>query len=195
MRHTFRSPLILVSTLAVFLSATSGVQAQNYFGRNKVQYKDFKFEVMKTDHFDIYFYQEEADSAARVARMAERWYTRHSQLFGQKMKTRQPLVLYASHPDFEQTNVVGGAKKAQAASPKASSAAWCCRWRLAGHRPRGQRHNHEYWPGQHAAYADGQRGFHERLSALRCNQPGVGATRALRGGAYVRLAAIHHGPR
>jgi WD40 repeat protein len=109
MRHMFRSPLILFSTFAIFCSVTSGAQAQNYFGRNKVQYKDFKFEVMKTDHFDIYFYPEEADSAARVARMAERWYARHSQLFGHEMKTRQPLVLYASHPDFEETNVVGGA--------------------------------------------------------------------------------------
>jgi WD40 repeat protein len=109
MRQMFRSPLILLSTFAVSLLVTSGVQAQSYFGRNKVQYKDFKFEVMKTDHFDIYFYPEEKDSAARVARMAERWYTRHSELFGHEMTTRQPLVLYASHPDFEQTNVVGGA--------------------------------------------------------------------------------------
>ena len=63
---------------------------------------------MKTDHFDIYFYQDERESAARVARMAERWYARYSQLFSHEMKTRQPLVLYASHPDFEQTNVIGG---------------------------------------------------------------------------------------
>ncbi len=79
-----------------------------YFGRNKVQYKDFKFEVLKTDHFDIYFYEDERESAARVGRMAERWYARLSSIFEHEMKTRQPLVLYASHPDFEQTNVVGG---------------------------------------------------------------------------------------
>jgi hypothetical protein len=79
-----------------------------YFGRNKVQYKDFKFEVLKTDHFDIYFYEDERQSAARVGRMAERWYARLSSIFEHEIKTRQPLVLYASHPDFEQTNVVGG---------------------------------------------------------------------------------------
>jgi WD40 repeat protein len=108
MRQIFRSPLILISTLAIVFLVTSGAQAQSYFGRNKVQYKDFTFEVMKTDHFDIYFYPEEQESAARVARMAERWYARYSLLFGHEMRTRQPLVLYASHPDFEQTNVVGG---------------------------------------------------------------------------------------
>ena len=55
----------------------STAQAQ-YFGRNKVQYKEFKFEVLKTDHFDVYFYEEERESAARVGRMAERWYARLS---------------------------------------------------------------------------------------------------------------------
>ena len=40
--------------------------------------------------------------------MAERWYARLSSVFEHQLRTRQPLVLYASHPDFEQTNVVGG---------------------------------------------------------------------------------------
>ena len=70
MRHMFRTPLLLFSALAMLFSVTPAVQAQDYFGRNKVQYKDFKFEVMKTDHFDIYFYPEEKDSAGRVARTA-----------------------------------------------------------------------------------------------------------------------------
>ena len=65
--------------------------------------------MLKTDHFDIYFYPEEEASAARVGRMAERWYARLSDVFNHEMRTRQPLVLYASHPDFEQTNVIGGA--------------------------------------------------------------------------------------
>ncbi len=100
---------IPTACLAIFLlvSATSPAQAQ-YFGRNKVQYKEFKFEVLKTDHFDVYFYEEERENAARVARMAERWYARLSKIFEHDMRTRQPLMLYASHPDFEQTNVVGG---------------------------------------------------------------------------------------
>jgi len=93
----------MVSTLVL---ATT-VQAQ-YFGRNKVQYRDFKFEVLKTDHFDIYFYQEERDAAAEVGRLAERWYARLSTLLDHNLSNRQPVVLYGSHADFEQTNVVGG---------------------------------------------------------------------------------------
>ena len=96
-----------MSVFLLFLSTASPAHAQ-YFGRNKVQYKEFKFEVLKTEHFDIYFYEEERENAARVGRMAERWYARLSHVFEHQMRTRQPLVLYASHPDFEQTNVVGG---------------------------------------------------------------------------------------
>ncbi len=102
-----RIPLAGLSVILFVLSTASPAQAQ-YFGRNKVQYKEFTFEVLKTDHFDVYFYEEEREGAARVGRMAERWYARLSQVFEHEMSTRQPLVLYASHPDFEQTNVVGG---------------------------------------------------------------------------------------
>ena len=102
-----RIPLSPLSVLLAFLFTASTAQAQ-YFGRNKVQYRDFKFEVLKTEHFDVYFYEEERESSARVAQMAERWYARLSTVFEHEIRTRQPLVLYASHPDFEQTNVVGG---------------------------------------------------------------------------------------
>ena len=43
-----------------------------------------------------------------VARMAERWYTRLSKVLSVGLSGRQPLVLYASHPEFEQTNVIEG---------------------------------------------------------------------------------------
>ena len=108
MRQMFgRIPLVGLSVFMLFLSTASPAHAQ-YFGRNKVQYKEFKFEVLKTEHFDVYFYEEERESAARVGRMAERWYARLSNVFEHQIRTRQPLVIYASHPDFEQTNVVGG---------------------------------------------------------------------------------------
>ena len=35
-----------------------------YFGRNKVQYRKFEFKVLKTEHFDIYFYPEEESRGA-----------------------------------------------------------------------------------------------------------------------------------
>jgi Tol biopolymer transport system component len=40
--------------------------------------------------------------------MAERWHARLQKVLGHELRGRQPLVLYASHPDFEQTNAISG---------------------------------------------------------------------------------------
>ena len=100
--------ILLATVLATGLTIWPARAEAQYFGRNKVQYDRFDFKVLKTEHFDIYYYTEEADAAAMVARMAERWYTRLSKVFSVGLSTRQPLVLYASHPEFEQTNVIEG---------------------------------------------------------------------------------------
>jgi Tol biopolymer transport system component len=100
-----RSRMLLVTAwLAVVVSSA---EAQ-YFGRNKVQYDTFEFKTLKTEHFDIYYYEEERVLANHVARMAERWYARLTRVLDHHLSSRQPLVLYASHPHFEQTNVVSG---------------------------------------------------------------------------------------
>jgi hypothetical protein len=41
--------------------------------------------------------------------MAERWYARYSRILNHKLKGRQPLILYASGPDFQQTTTISGA--------------------------------------------------------------------------------------
>ncbi len=92
---------------AVMLACAAPARAQ-YFGQNKVQYDAFHFHVLKTSHFDVYYYPVEAQAAQRAGRMAERWYTRLSTILGHRLTGRQPLVLYASHAEFAQTNVVEG---------------------------------------------------------------------------------------
>lgn len=99
--------LVSVVVIASICGWTPSASAQ-YFGQNKVQYRDFDFQVLKTEHFDIYYYPEEEAAARDASRMAERWYARLSRLLDHELSTRQPLVLYASHPHFEQTNVIGG---------------------------------------------------------------------------------------
>jgi Tol biopolymer transport system component len=99
--------VVLALSMLVALPAVSQAQG-GYFGRNKVQYREFKFQVLKTDHFDIYYYPEEEEAAKMGARMAERWYTRLSQLLNHELSSRQPLILYASGTHFRQTNAIEG---------------------------------------------------------------------------------------
>src|SRR6185503_18988822 len=94
---------LVITCLILALGAPASAQ---YFGRNKVRYRPFDFQVMRTEHFDIYFYSSEQEGVDIAARLAERWYARLSRLLNHTLSGRQPLVLYASHADFEQTNVV-----------------------------------------------------------------------------------------
>src|SRR5690242_1929304 len=95
-RHMRRVTLVVFAILA---SAAAPASAQ-YFGRNKVQYKKLDFQILKTEHFDIYYYPEEREGIDIAARMAERWRARLGRILGHELRGRQPLVLYASHPDF-----------------------------------------------------------------------------------------------
>ena len=64
--------------------------------------------MLKTEHFDIYYYPEEETGAKMAARMAERWCRRISRLLTHELRGRQPLILYASGPHFRQTNAIEG---------------------------------------------------------------------------------------
>src|SRR6266513_2202429 len=77
-----------------------------YFGQNKVQYKNFHFQSIQTEHFDIYYYPDERGGALDAARMAERAYARLSRILHHQFQSRKPIILYASQSDFQQTNVV-----------------------------------------------------------------------------------------
>lgn len=81
------------------------VSAQ-YFGRNKVQYEDFDFEILHTPNFDIYYYPQEKEAVNQLGVLSERWYSRHSQVFNHTFTGVNPLILYANHADFQQNNIV-----------------------------------------------------------------------------------------
>ncbi len=98
----------MVAAVAVLAWLAPSPAHAQYFGRNKVQYQSFHFKVLATDHFDLYYYEDERPMAEEAGRMAERWYERLSKAFNHELHGRQPLILYASHPHFEQTNAIPG---------------------------------------------------------------------------------------
>ena len=72
--------LVAVASAAL-LSSPAASAGQGYFGRNKVQYESFKWRIIKSEHFDNFFYPAESLLVHDNARLAERWYTRHSETF------------------------------------------------------------------------------------------------------------------
>lgn len=79
--------------------------AQN-FGQNKVRYKNLKFKVYKTPHFEIYYYLKNDSVIKRFAQESELWYTLHQQVFRDTFNKPNPIILYSNHPDFQQSTLV-----------------------------------------------------------------------------------------
>jgi len=103
MRRTL--PAVLAAALALLSAAPLHAQ---YFGRNKVQYRAFDFQIIRTEHFDVYYYEQERAAALDAARMVERSYARLSRILQHEFRERKPLIVYASHTDFQQTNALAG---------------------------------------------------------------------------------------
>ncbi len=93
-------------TLALACLWPGPVEAQ-HFGRNKVNYDIFEWSYIKTKHFDIYFYESERRVAFVVAELAEDAYDQLRQDLHYRVSRRIPIILYISHNDFQQTNVIG----------------------------------------------------------------------------------------
>lgn len=79
-----------------------------YFGRNKIQYNDFDWHILKTEHFDIYYYPEMEDVAEKGAHFAEESYEVLQTKFNHTINRRVPLIFYSSHLHFQQTNITPG---------------------------------------------------------------------------------------
>ena len=106
--HSVFQLLPIVLVLCVSSSAFAQFGDIFGFGKNKVHYKRFKWSVIKTEHFDLHFYEEERQAALDAAEIAERSYAYLSDVLDHKFKHKIPLLLYASHNDFQQTNAISG---------------------------------------------------------------------------------------
>jgi len=92
-----------------FILLSSTLLAQGfYFGRNKIQYTDFDWQVMQTEHFDIYYYPEMEDIAKQGAQYAEESFKALQPKFNHSINRKIPLIFYSTHLHFQQTNVTPG---------------------------------------------------------------------------------------
>ncbi|MCX7994212.1 MAG: hypothetical protein N3A65_00345 [candidate division WOR-3 bacterium] len=79
--------------------------ATEYFGQNKIQYRDFNFKILSTEHFEIYFYEGGETLAHFAQDVLEDGYEQLSKDFGIEIDFRIPVILYNSPNHFSQTNV------------------------------------------------------------------------------------------
>ncbi len=92
--------------IVLFLLLSSSSYGQYYFGKNKIQYTNFDWQVLTTQHFEIYFYSEEKEIAQVAANCAEESYRFLENKFNHRIIRKIPLVVYSSPNYFAQTNVI-----------------------------------------------------------------------------------------
>lgn len=95
--------IIKISLLSILLFS-SNLQAQ--FGKNKVQYDVFDWKYIQSSHFDIYYDEGSKYLAEFTAFSAEEALSDIEALINYKLTSRVAIVVYNSHNEFQQTNVV-----------------------------------------------------------------------------------------
>jgi len=97
--------LIILFFLSLYLPSSAQFVD---FGRNKVQYSDFEWNTMSTEHFKIYYYKEAKELAEQGAYFAEEQYKNLVQKFNHSLYDTVPIIFYASPLHFKQTNTSPG---------------------------------------------------------------------------------------
>ena len=108
----FVAVLALAAGTAWMLLALAPLRAQfgpqlygEGFGKNKITYRDFHWEIYHSPHFNVYYYKQEEAQLQKVVSFAESGYDQLSRAFNYQIKEPIPLLYYATHSAFEQNNV------------------------------------------------------------------------------------------
>jgi len=80
----------------------------DYFGQNKIAYDTFHWQIYRSTHFAIYFYDREQVSLQKVASYAESAYDDISRALNFQIPKPINIIYYSTHSEFEQTNTLGG---------------------------------------------------------------------------------------
>src|SRR6266705_4699219 len=99
-----RLSVCLIGSAMIFASVLSA--QYGYFGQNKIQYRRFDWRVLRGEHVDLYYYPEEEELGRVALAYAEASYDSLERRFAHAVRRRVPMIVYASHTDFEQTNIL-----------------------------------------------------------------------------------------
>ncbi|MEZ4910605.1 MAG: hypothetical protein R2774_07055 [Saprospiraceae bacterium] len=96
--------LFFIFTSLVIIDSISG----QYFGKNKPRYTNFEFKTVETPHYLISHYLENDTVIRDLVNFSELWYQNHNKFFGKAINFKNPVLIYNSHPEFQQTNAISG---------------------------------------------------------------------------------------
>lgn len=101
-----RSVVASAALCCLGLALVAEPAAAQSFGKNRIAYRDFDWQIYHSPHFDIYYYTADQEQLQRVASFSESAYDELSRAFDYQIKDPVPLIVYETHSAFQQTNIL-----------------------------------------------------------------------------------------
>lgn len=98
-----RRLLVLVFSTVFFTSVAQ--QMLDNFGKNRIQYKTFKWSYISSENFDVFYYDDRRRLATEVTQYLEGEFDRITDLIGYPPYLKTKVFLYNSVSDLQQSNV------------------------------------------------------------------------------------------
>jgi len=80
-------------------------QARETFGKNRIQYKQFKWQYLTSENFDVYYYDNRRKVATEAIQYLEGEFDRITDLIGYPPYLKTKVFLYNSINDLQQSNI------------------------------------------------------------------------------------------
>ncbi len=78
---------------------------QELFGKNRIQFRPFKWQVLTSQNFEVYFYEGGQQTATLAIQLAETDFDRITEILGYSPFSRTKIFIYTSTQDLNQSNV------------------------------------------------------------------------------------------
>jgi hypothetical protein len=103
---TFRRGILIVTALILFTVVDMKAQyAQETFGKNRIQYRQFNWQYLSGENFDVYYYDARKGIAQNALEYLEAEFDRITDLIGYPPYFKTKVFLYNSLSDLRQSNV------------------------------------------------------------------------------------------
>ena len=106
MNMAFKSSILPTLALIFFGSLYAGAQyLPETFGKNRIQYRQFKWQYLSSENFDVYYYDARKAVAQNSLEFLEAEFDRITDLIGYPPYFKTKVFLYNSLADLRQSNV------------------------------------------------------------------------------------------
>lgn len=97
--------VFLVLIAGVWFKAADAQHAYERFGKNRVQYKQFRWNYLSSENFDVYYYDDRKRVAQDALEYLEKEFDRITDLIGFYPYQKTKVFLYSSVADLQQSNI------------------------------------------------------------------------------------------